>query len=127
MDRASACGALGRGFESLRIRFINISNPYQKSSNFTTLYNSNSYCVKLAMTHKKKILSLAKTRSKEAQDPIRKFILSVMTAVFPLPGPAVISNGDPVCSIACFCSSLKSIYHRQLSRIKKICHNPPSP
>ena len=29
------------------------------------------------MTHKKKILSLAKTRSKEAQDPIRKFILSI--------------------------------------------------
>ena len=45
-------------------------------------------------------------------------ILSVITAVFPLPGPAVISNGDPVCSIACFCSSLKSIHRLEYYMIK---------
>jgi len=30
----------------------------------------------------------------------RNFILSVITLVFPLPGPAVTRRGEPVCSIA---------------------------
>ena len=36
MDRASACGALGRGFESLRIRYL-LLNHYSFSLTFSDL------------------------------------------------------------------------------------------